>query len=68
MSRIRRRPHDASLYHLPFALLARREDLGALHGQPGGGHEHAPAAPLTLASTEDLGKSALWLRYNVEGA
>lgn len=32
------------------------------------GHEHAPAAPLTLASTEDLGEGTLWLRYNVEGA
>lgn len=30
------------------------------------GHEHAPAAPLTLASTEDLGEGTLWLRYNVE--
>lgn len=29
-------------------------------------HEHAPAAPLTLASTENLGKSTLWLRYNAE--
>lgn len=33
-----RRPHDAPLYHLPSALFARREDLGALHGQSGGGH------------------------------
>lgn len=32
------------------------------------GHEHALAAPLTLASTEDLGEGTLWLRYNVEGA
>lgn len=32
------------------------------------GHEHAPTAPLTLASTEDLGEGTLWLRYNVEGA
>lgn len=30
------------------------------------GHEHAPTAPLTLASTEDLGEGTLWLRYNVE--
>lgn len=30
------------------------------------GHEHAPAAPLTLASTEDLGEGTLWMRYNVE--
>lgn len=30
------------------------------------GHEHAPAAPLTLASTEDVGEGTLWLRYNVE--
>lgn len=33
-----------------------------------GGHEHAPVAPLALASSEDLGEGALWLRYNVEGA
>ena len=32
------------------------------------GHEHAPAAPLTLASPESLGEGILWLRCNAEGA
>lgn len=75
-------PHDASLHHLPSAQFSRWEDLGALHGQPGDDSIDwsflaagcldevslvvAPAAPLTLISTEDLGEGTLWLRYNVE--